>query len=269
MIATLLAMFALGPPGFGNFIDAPSTEVMIVGTTHLHTDDIIDITTDERQAELSEIIEELVAFQPTFIGLECTGEEAESRLNAQYLAWRQGEHELTANERQQIGFRLAARNNLDQVHCVDADFPPAPNFDAYDDWDELFDAARESGEWSRIEEWIPVIESYAAAARDYKASATLPEIYDWLNTTDTEYSQARMLLVEIGIGVGSDWAGADWLGRFQGRNIRIFSLVRKCVQPGDRVLLLFGNAHKRPLDSLFERSPEFTVVDVPEFVNED
>jgi hypothetical protein len=97
------------------------------------------------------------------------------------------------------------------------------------------------------------------------ADAPLADIMNRLNGADADYSQARMLLVEISVGVDDNWAGPDFYGRYQGRNARMFAKTQKLVDPGDRMLIIVGNAHKRPLEIMFNDSYEFILVKTPVF----
>lgn len=100
-------------------------KVMILGTFHFggSTADAInvtmgDLTTPARQAEIEEVVERLAKFAPTTIMVELTPKE-EAGFNATYQAYRKGEHQLAANERQQIAMRLAAKLGHAKIHAVD------------------------------------------------------------------------------------------------------------------------------------------------------
>lgn len=251
-------------PTRDEFHQTPMTKVMVVGTHHFHQTDAPDVLAEKHQQDIEAIVDELAEFQPTIIGLECVAAQ-EAGLNEKYAAWLRGEHRLSKNERQQIGFRLARNLGHEQIHCVDAEHPPAPNFDVFDGWDDFFAYAKERGEYGSFERWIPALERYGAELQDFMKSASMKEIMDFHNTTDADQSPPRLLMIEVTVGVDDSWAGADWLGRFEGRNIRIFAKTQKLAAADDRVLLLFGNGHKRPLEKLFNDSYEFEVVPTPLF----
>ncbi len=77
-----------------------------------------DMLSDRRQAEIADLLDGLAVFAPTMVAVEAG---RESSINERYAAWRAGEAELTVNERQQIGFRMADRMGLDRVAPIDAD----------------------------------------------------------------------------------------------------------------------------------------------------
>ena len=264
-IASLMSVAAaVEPPSLDAFDVSPRAQAMVLGVFHFHQTDNPDVSTADRQREVGDVVDRLGAFKPTIIGLECT-EAEEADINAAYAAWRAGAHDLTKNERQQLGFRLAAESGLDRVDCIDAPFPPAPTFDALgDDWDAFLAYAKERGEDVRYAPWLPRISAYFEEIEAFKREATVGEILDFMNGPDADYSLGRMLLIEVGVGVDDEWYGADWLGRFEGRNIRMFAKTQALATPDDRVLLIVGNAHKRPLERMFRDSFEFDVAETPD-----
>jgi len=256
----LMALQAL--PAVTAFEDAPKTEVMVLGTFHFHQTDTPDVMEAEHQSALKGIVERLSRFKPTVIGLECVAEE-EDGLNETYRAWRLGEAELSRNERQQLGFRLAAANGLQGITCLDAPFPPAPNFDQFAGWDEFLAHAEERGDDALYEKWLAPLGEYVAQRDAFMAGASLPEIMDFMNGPDAQFSQGRMLSIEMDVGIGDSWAGPDFFGRFEGRNARIFASTKVSSDENDRVLIIVGNAHKLPLERMFRDSWEFEIKEVP------
>jgi hypothetical protein len=81
-----------------------------------------DVLSERRQREIAEVIERLVAYAPTKLALETTPGHA-VELNALHAAYRRGEHALTRDERQQLGFRLAARLGHSAIHGADTQIP--------------------------------------------------------------------------------------------------------------------------------------------------
>jgi precorrin-6x reductase len=55
--------------------------------------------------------------------------------------------------------------------------------------------------------------------------------------------------------------GANWVGNWYARNLKIFAnLVRLADNPGDRVLVVYGQSHVFPLRQYAEQSGAFKVV---------
>src|SRR5712692_2366100 len=85
-------------------------EVLVLGVYHMSNPghDIFNMKADDvlapkRQAEIAQLIEVLKRFRPTKVAVEAEGDGSPKRY-AEYLA---GKHELTRNEIEQLGFRLA------------------------------------------------------------------------------------------------------------------------------------------------------------------
>src|SRR5688572_22860889 len=101
-------------------------EVLVLGTYHMNNPgrDIYntkadDVLAPKRQAEIAQLIEVLERFQPTKIAVERTA--GDKKINTDYAAYLAGTHELTRNEIEQIGFRLAKKLGHKSVYAVDAD----------------------------------------------------------------------------------------------------------------------------------------------------
>ncbi|SHI42865.1 hypothetical protein SAMN04488508_101592 [Aquimarina spongiae] len=70
-----------------------------------------------------------------------------------------------------------------------------------------------------------------------------------------------MHAIEIRVGVDHNWIGADWLGRWYQRNIRMMMHVLRQSDPGDKVILFVGSNHKWVLEQLMKNTPELQIVD--------
>ncbi len=77
-----------------------------------------DMLAPGRQREIAEILAELARFAPTKVALEVMPSLAET-LNREYREYRASALALTANEYHQIGFRLAAALDHDQLYAID------------------------------------------------------------------------------------------------------------------------------------------------------
>lgn len=82
---------------------------------NIHVDDVL---APQRQREIQDMVDHLARFQPTRVAIECSPTQ-QARFDARYQEYRAGTYQLTADERDQIGLRLAAQLNLPRVDCVD------------------------------------------------------------------------------------------------------------------------------------------------------
>jgi hypothetical protein len=102
------ALLILGVPHFPN----PGRDTVNVR--------VADVTTPERQREIAAVVDRLAAFRPTRVAVEWPA-DAQAELDRRYADYRTGRRVLSANERDQIGLRLAARLGLSCVDAVDWD----------------------------------------------------------------------------------------------------------------------------------------------------
>lgn len=163
--------------------------LLIVGSPHLANNNrdlvnarIEDVTTADRQRDIERLVEDLARFRPTRIALEWDAAD-QAGLDRRYADYRSGRLLLTANERDQIGLRLAAKLNLPRVDAVDwNDGAPGPQ-EAYDfpSW-----AAR-NGQKARLEELR--VEEQAKTDAQTARWRCLP-ISDWYRELNTPGARA-------------------------------------------------------------------------------
>src|SRR4051812_39814607 len=87
-------------------------EVLVLGVFHMNNpghdifnSNVDDVLAPKRQAEIAQLIEVLKTFRPTKIAVE--REAGDARITKDYNDYVAGTHQLTRNEIEQIGFRLA------------------------------------------------------------------------------------------------------------------------------------------------------------------
>src|SRR5688572_12447262 len=104
---------------------AGRAEVLVLGVYHmanpgrdLFNTQADDVLTPKRQAEMRQLLEVLKRFRPTKIAVESSPWGKRPQEYAAYVA---GKHELTRNEIEQIGFRLAKELGHATIYPVDAD----------------------------------------------------------------------------------------------------------------------------------------------------
>ncbi len=238
-------------------------EVLVLGVYHMANPgrDIFNTQADDvlaprRQAELAALLEVLKGFRPTKIAVESDPWGDRPKQYAEYLA---GKRELTRNEIEQVGFRLARELGHKAIYPVDADgeFP----------FPRLVNYAKGSG---RSKELDAVNEEFGAkvkAQNQYLASHTILETLAYMNADD-KVAQERALYYRMArIGEPGDWAGADLLADWSRRNIRIYgNVVRLIDSPAERVLVIYGSGHLGWLQQNFASDPNLRLRRLAEFV---
>jgi hypothetical protein len=230
-------------------------EVLVVGTYHMSNPgrDIFNTEADDvllptRQAEIAEFIAVLREFRPTKIMLEAdVNDERIAERYANYLA---GEHELTRNERQQLGFRLAKELGHEAVYAVDADgeFP----------FPRLVKFAQATGREAEIDALLEDGGKRSEAFSEYLASHTILETLLYMNSDAQVAAGVGAYFRMAELGEPYDWAGADLVSDWFRRNMRIYTNIVQLVDsPDERVLVIYGAGHLGWLQYAFENNPSF------------
>lgn len=234
--------------------------LMVLGTAHLANNnrdvlrtEVDDVLSPTRQAEIEAVVEALARWRPTRIAVEIKTRE-QAALDQRYADYRAGTYVLTANEIDQIGLRLAARLGHDRIYGVDWNDMPPGDEAAYD-WIEGAEAA---GEQARLDE----LRNPARGQRNTDLVQSRP-IGEWLavmNNPQYLLDMHRPYYDVSLLGTTEDGQGANWVGAWHGRNLKIFgNLVRLAETPGERVLVIYGAGHAFLLNRFAEESGAFTV----------
>lgn len=252
----------LPPPEEGTVPDSLDVRVLVLGSFHFAGGDAdavktegADLSTPERQRQLLEVVEKLTTFRPTKVALEWTREEA-ARLDSLYTAWREGRHELTINERQQLGFRVAGRMDHDRVWAVDW----------RNSWEfgKVMDYAKE-----HRPDFISYFEAWrdrALALDDSLQALSVGERLRWYNREATMRWLFAPNLKMVEVGAGDSYVGLAPTADLYERNLRIFANVLAVSEPGDRVLVIFGASHKPFLDRFVAAHPDTEPVEILDYL---
>ena len=239
--------------------------LLILGTSHFSNpgQDVInvrvpDVMSPERQAEIEAMVARLAAFRPTRVAVEWPANE-QARLDQRYADYRAGRFQLTANERDQIGLRLAARLNLPRVDAADwNENAPGPEADYdYPAW------AAAHGRGAEFQTWVRRFQGEADASARLMACTPVSAWIRAVNTPAYRLANHRIYFYigQIGELEGAN-PGAAWVGTWYARNLRILNNLRAlATRPGDRIIAIYGSGHGYLLDQLARESGEFAVTD--------
>ncbi|MEE2567253.1 DUF5694 domain-containing protein [Hyphobacterium marinum] len=263
ILASLLGSFLLTAEAVAQD-DRP--DVMVLGTFHFTGggQDYINPAVDDylapaRQIEIEALVERLAAFNPTKIVVELNP-DAEDRFNELYDAYRQGEHDLTVNERQQIGMRLAARLGHDRLYAAD--------YSSGMDFDTMMGAAEDHGQTHLLGRLPGLREEIEALdARLNQPHIIVSERLRAYNTPEFLASH-NVYLTLAQMGSVDNPSGANEMTNWWGRNLHIFAQVAQIAEPGDRILVIYGSGHKFLLDQFFSDAVEFNWVDSLDYLGD-
>lgn len=214
-----------------------------------------DVTTEKRQAEIEKLVNALDQFKPTRIAVEAVPEDSET-LNKRYQAYLEGNHSLSANEIEQIGFRLARNNRHEQVHAIDA---------RVETDDEAFGKAIESN---------PRRNGPIMGAVDRVGKGAIADMGEWLSNgsvgdmlyrmNSPEFIQrAHTPYIEHILRIRSEQGheGADYVGAWYKRNLMIFANLLDIAESGDRIIVIYGQGHLPTLMDFASDHPGVCLVD--------
>lgn len=238
-------------------------EVLVLGVYHManpghdihnmHADDVL---APKRQAEIAQVIETLKKFGPTKVAIEAdVGEERIPKRYTDYLA---GKYELTRNEIDQIGLRLAKELGHKTVYPVDADgdFP----------FQRVIDYAKASGRSKQLEAIEDEVGAMVKAQDAYLASHSVLDTLLYMNADEKVAQDVGFYYREAKFGEPEDWAGADLVSEWFRRNMRIYSNVVQLVDSaGERIVVIFGAGHLGWLRHDFASNPTLRLRELSEF----
>lgn len=238
-------------------------EVLVLGVYHMANpgQDIFntkadDVLAPKRQAEMARVIEALKKFNPTKIAVERNA--GDKRIEKDYADYLAGKHELTRNEIEQLGFRLAKELGHKSVYAVDADgeFP----------YLRVVGYAKASGRTKELDAMNSEVAAMVKAQDEYLASHSILETLLYMNADD-KVTQSQGLYYRMAhLGEPYDWAGADLMADWFRRNMRIYSnVVRIIDSPNERVLVIFGAGHLPWLQYNFGSDPTLRLRKLAEF----
>ncbi len=261
-------------------IKAERAKVMLLGTFHFGYPDLdvhksevrVDMRSEQRQAEIAEVVQRLHRFSPTKIALEFRLEHSE-RLNQRYQEFRAGTLAPRADEEYQLGFRLAALGGHDRVYQID-------------EWGRFYEPPQTILEYARkrlgeaghglsdeqlqmsLMDWRDA-DIFALARYDDQVllTQTLRDHLRYLNSL--EYAQVNhagyLNWVDAPAG---DYTIVDYItGWWFNRNLRIFANLKRITESAeDRILVIIGAAHVPILRHCVLSSPRHELVEVGDYL---
>lgn len=238
-------------------------EVLVLGIYHMANPghDVFNLQADDvlapkRQAEIVQLLEVLKKFHPTKIAIE--SEAGDDRIPKRYADYLAGKYELSRNEIDQIGLRLAKELGHKTVYPADADaeFP----------WQHVVNYAKASGQTQQFDAIQNEWSGLAKAENEYLTSHTVLDTLLYVNSDQRVAQDVGLYYRTAQLGEPWDQAGADLLADWFRRNIRIYSNVTRLVDsPNERILVIFGSGHLGWLRHDFASNPNLRVRELGEF----
>lgn len=242
-IATLPGLLLLGSYHMGNF-----------------NRDLFNLRTEDArllqyQKEIEECANLLQAFQPTKVAIEVQTER-DKETNETYQQYRHGSHALTDDERQQLGFRVAAALGHERIYPIDWNEPIGMGLG----WVARYAQECEPEVYKAIQE---ISEQNHANLQAMYERASICDILCWLNRPEQLQANHRVYMHFMRLGEEKYYPGIEWVQGWYGRNMRIFVNLMRITEPGDRILVIYGQGHI-PLLTQFVRDSGFYALETVE-----
>lgn len=240
------------------------SKVLLLGTyhfgkcgEHLINFEAGDVTTDEKQQEIIEVVQKLAQFKPNKIAVEAK-QKKEKELNQAYSEYcmnnPNADNETIdhRNEIVQLAFRLAQKSNHAKVYPIDypVDLP-----------DELYEYAEKNCP-DLYANFMNEIKEYGTSENEFFKNNTVGENLKYLNDPERiakEHSDLYLHLAQV--GAGDTYYGVDMLTEWYRRNLYIFGNLQHMAEPGDRILVIYGAGHCKILRDFITEYDQFQLAD--------
>jgi hypothetical protein len=247
---------------------AKRAQILVLGTYHmaspgkdLFNSKVDDVMADKRQREMTEVIEALKRFRPTKIAIEA--HVGSGRVAREYKNYLEGKYTLTANEIDQLGYRLAKELGHKTIYAVDED----GDFPFY----RVRNYAIANGRKDQFEAGQTVVATRVKEQDAFLASHTILETLEYLNSdADARRAVGEYYTGFMPYGEPYEYAGPDLIASWFQRNLRIYNNVRALVtSPDDRILVIYGNGHLGWLRQIVSGDPAVQLRNLNEFTKRD
>ncbi|HUP46161.1 MAG TPA: DUF5694 domain-containing protein [Thermoanaerobaculia bacterium] len=195
-------------------------------------------------------MERLKKFNPNKVAVEWPSDR-QADLNQRYAGYRAGEHRAERNETYQIGFRLADLQALPAVHAIDV--KGDMDVGAVMAWAQKNDPA-----FLRL--FQTAMKDVIGPLMKMQKEAPIGKTLRMMNDPAFIERGNELYFEMARVGDAANPVGAEQVGIWYARNIRIFANLARLARPGDRIVVVIGQGHVALLQYLIEGMPGMTVV---------
>lgn len=255
--------------------DSKVIEVMILGTYHmgnpgadLSNARIDPVTVPEKQAELKALAASLARFAPTAIAVERVANDQATMLDHRYPDFKPEDLTSNADERVQIGYRLANTLGISRVYGIDEQDRPGEM--SYFPFELVMGWAEANGRAGELEALIASAQAMTTDLEDRQNTETVSQLLADFNRNDSAMGAGghAFYMDLLSYGAGTDQPGAVLNGRWYTRNAVIFAKLRQVAKPGDRIIVIYGAGHSYWLRQLVETTPGYRLIEATDYLGE-
>ena len=242
-------------------------QILIVGTAHFQNPgldqiniQIENVMTPSRQEEIEEFTNALKKFSPTHIAVEFS-KNTQAQVDEAYTNYVNGNTELRGIEQHQLGYRLGKILGHEKIFAIDWNGNPPGDIGDYD-WVTF---GQENGFGSQI--------------ANLSDPSNGPNVQDMTDQTITEWlirinhpdilGELHKAYFDIAsISNDEQQPGANWVGSWYGRNLKIFNNILGITEDADaRILVIYGLGHIYLLNQFATESGYFEVANLNDILD--
>lgn len=232
--------------------------IIIIGTDHFEKSSVqdygkteeLDIFSQRKQMEIHNIVTSLKEYAPTKIVLEYPL-KYQSSLTDEYQKYLAGNFKLSANERHQIGFKLATELGHENIFAVD--------WNEEEGVPDIFDYMQRH-ETEKSRQIFVDIGKMIAEANEKSLTSTIGEYLLFLNEAQQVRKNHQLYMDIALIGEDDENIGAKWVANYwYYRNLLIYKNIKNLACESDRLLVIYGVGHVYMLNQLVHEGDQFNI----------
>lgn len=214
--------------------------------------EVLDVTDEESQTYLIGLSKEIAKdYKPTKVLLECRKEQQAS-LNESYRNYLANKHQLSINENQQLGFRIAKQSGLKHIICYDEQEVHWQSSSVFEEMSKRAPAIAQ-----KVNKQI---EEMSLESNRLHQTESLKTILRFNNTVDTERKNKALYLLLNEVGAFGSYSGADSTASWWHRNFRMYANLQQQAKAGQRIVLIGGAGHTAIIKDLLQIDSERILV---------
>ncbi|MBL8516595.1 MAG: hypothetical protein JNM76_06470 [Betaproteobacteria bacterium] len=250
---------------------AADIEVMVLGSYHMANPgrDVVnsktdDVTTPARQQQLADVARRLAAFKPTKIVVEMVP-DGEGFTVPAYRDFTPEKLMQDRSEITQIAYRLAHQLGHREVYAIDEKSKTIDYFP----YGKVQEYAKSTGRDAELGALMGGARVFAKDLETRQATQTVAQLLAHMNEPATIRGAQKLYTGMLRFGgreSGERWPGAELNAAWYLRNAKIFSKLTRIVEPGDRVVVLFGAGHSYQLREFVASTNGFRLIEPNAFL---
>jgi len=213
-----------------------------------------NILSEKRQKEVMQIVEKLKKFSPDKIFIENTPNN-QGKIDSIFDQYKIGKYNLSPNETDQLGLRLAKELHLSAPYGVDyrdSDFP----------FDSLMKSASEAGQAGIINGIQHLIDSVQTSFNNELQKSTITQMLLRENTPEGIRIQNEFYFSLLPVGKLGNHVGPYLVSEWWRRNMIIYENILKRLDGNEKsIVVIFGSGHTAILKQLMRYNPHIELVE--------